>query len=233
MPLQKPTEPLTVAEALGRPLNDVEAKNAPPALFGAGRWELLRGAPRVSLVGSRAATADGTLLAVSLASALARQGIIVLSGLAEGIDTAAHRTAIRLGGDTIGVIGTPLSQFYPVKNRELQRHMMAEQLVISQFREGVRTGRADFPRRNRTMALLSDATVIVEAQDKSGSLHQGWEALRLGRPLYIMQRSVNDPSLTWPAELLRYGARPLEADAWEPLIDELPESLPDYATFTF
>lgn len=222
-----------MTEALGRALNDVESKNAPVALYGAGRWELLRGAPRVSIVGSRKATPEGWLLAVSLSAALCRRGVVVLSGLAEGIDTAAHTTAIRHGGDTIGVLGTPLSQSYPAKNRELQRHMMAEQLVISQFREGVRTSRADFPRRNRTMALLADATVIIEAQDKSGSLHQGWEALRLGRPLYIMQRSVIDPDLSWPAELLRYGARALAADDWDSLIDELPEPLPDYATFTF
>ncbi len=217
-------DPVSVSDALGRELNAVEAKNAPPALYGAGRWELLSSAPRVSLVGSRKASSLGVHQATNLAAALARREITVLSGLAEGIDAAAHEAAIRMGGETIGVIGTPLNVFYPAKNRELQLRMMREFLVVSQFRVGTAGGPANFPRRNRTMALLSDATVIIEAQDKSGSLHQGWEALRLGRPLFLLERNANDASLKWPSELLSFGATVLPDERWDALFDVLPET---------
>jgi DNA processing protein len=90
-------------------------------------------------------------------------------GLAEGIDAAAHTTAVDAGGRTIAVIGTPLSATYPAKHRELQRLLMSEHLVVSQFPTANPTERRNFPLRNRTMALSSDASVIVEASDGSGT----------------------------------------------------------------
>ena len=129
----------------------------------------------------------------------------MVSGLARGIDAIAHETAIENGGRTIAGFGTPLDCFYPRENEALQRRIMTEHLAVSQFPHGYPVLRKSFPMRNRTMALLSHASVIVEAGDGSGTLPQGWEALRLGRPLFILKSLVQDDSLTWPAEMMQYG----------------------------
>jgi len=147
----------------------------------------------------------------------------VVSGLAEGIDTAAHETAIALGGKTVAVLGTPLNEVFPAKNRALQDRLMRDYLVVSQFPSGYPTGPASFPIRNRTMALLSDATVIVEAGEKSGTLHQGWEALRLGRLLFLMESVATNDALSWPTEMIRYGAQVLARDNLEDALRNLPE----------
>lgn len=218
-------EAFTPEDLLG-PLNEVETKNAPEQLFVAGNRELLMpGRGRVSIVGARKASEDGIRRARRLASILVSRGVVVVSGLAEGIDAAAHNAAIEHGGHTIGVVGTPLDKTYPKANASLQHRMMHEQLVISQFPVGYRTQPGCFPMRNRTMALISDATVIIEAQDKSGSLSQGWEALRLGRPLFITQSNLDNPSLTWPETMMAYGTRVLS----DSTLDALLEVLPDYS----
>jgi DNA processing protein len=213
----------TVEELLG-PLNEVEQKNAPPRLFYAGDTALLKTAPRVSLVGSRKASARGLETARTLAESFARLGAIVVSGLAEGIDTAAHTGAITARGRTIAVLGTPLTEVFPAKNRALQERIMGEHLALSQFAPRSVTQRKNFPMRNRTMALISDATIIVEAAEKSGSLHQGWEALRLGRPLFVLEAMHEDSALSWPKEMERYGAQVLRPSRTEELFfDYLPE----------
>jgi DNA processing protein len=212
---------LSAADILGR-LNDVEVKHAPEVVFAAGDLGLLKLGPRVSIVGSRQASPEGLKRAASLARALVQRDIVVVSGLAEGIDTAAHRAAIEAGGKTIAVIGTPLDQTYPKENSALQAQMMREQLVLSQFAPGTKIGRHSFPLRNRTMALLTDATVIVEASEKSGTLHQGWEALRLGRLLYLMESVAKDPKLTWPKEMIHYGAQVLTRENLEESFAEIP-----------
>jgi DNA processing protein len=148
---------------------------------------------------------------------------VVVSGLADGIDTAAHEGAIAAGGRTIAVLGTSLGEYFPAKNRALQDRIMRDHLAVSQFAPGVPSQRGNFPMRNRTMALLSDATVIVEAGDKSGSLHQGWEALRLGRPLFLLESLLRDASLSWPAEMERYGAQAFSAGGIDFLFEFLPE----------
>lgn len=226
---------LTAADILGR-LNDVEEKHAPGVLYAAGDLGLLKLGPRVSIVGSRQASPDGLKRAASLARALVQREMVVVSGLAEGIDTSAHRAAIEAGGKTIAVIGTPLDQCYPKENQVLQAQMMREQLVMSQFATGTKIGRHNFPMRNRTMALLTDATVIVEAGEKSGTLHQGWEALRLGRLLFLMESVAKDPNLTWPEKMMHYGAQVLTRENLEESFAEIPavtrrsdEGLAEYA----
>jgi DNA processing protein len=153
---------MTVSEALGT-LTDVEEKNAPKTLYFQGNRELLNHGPRVSVVGSRKASEEGLKRARSLARALVAHDIVVVSGLAEGIDTAAHTSALDAGGKTFAVIGTPLDTYYPKENQALQQRLELEQLVISQFPIGSAVTPKNFPIRNRTMALLTDATVIVEA----------------------------------------------------------------------
>lgn len=209
-------------EALG-PLNEIERKNAPRLLFLAGDIDLLRHGPRVSVVGSRKPSEEGLARTRDLVAALAGRGMTVVSGLAEGIDTAAHESALAHGGRTIAVLGTPLDEFYPARNRELQERLMRDHLVVSQFAPGTPTQRKSFPMRNRTMALLCDATVIVEASDKSGTLHQGWEALRLGRLLFLLESVAKDHLLAWPREMIRYGAQVLSRENLDLVLEEMPE----------
>lgn len=195
----------TLEELLG-PLNDVEKKYAPKELYISGDLPIPLPGPRLSVIGSREASIEGLKAASKIVKTLVRKDAIVVSGLAKGIDTAAHRTAIEEGGYTIAVLGTPLDKVYPRENFQLQDFIMRHHLAISQFLIGYPTRPRDFVIRNRTMALISDASIIVEAGDSSGSLHQGWEALRLGRPLFIWNAIMNNSSLSWPKKMLEYGA---------------------------
>jgi len=213
------------AEELLGPLNPQEKLYAPKQFFVAGHAEWLRQEPRVSVVGARKASPDGLKRAAKLARLLVKHGAIVISGLAEGIDEAAHTATVKAGGRTTAVIGTPLSETYPAKHRDLQQLLMREHLVVSQFSEGHPTTRKNFPLRNRTMALVSDASVIVEAGDGSGSLSQGWEALRLGRPLFLMASILDQRGLSWPRTMLDYGAMVLHKP--EDLLEQLPEPVDD------
>ena len=206
------------SDVLGE-LGEVEAKNAPSVIHARGNLDLLRGTVRVSIVGSRNASGLGLKRASKLAKALVESGVIVVSGLAAGIDHAAHTTAMRLGGSTIAVLGTALTRAYPKEHAALQEEIGRSHLLVSQWAPGKDAGRGAFPARNRTMALLTHATVIVEASEGSGTMHQGWEALRLGRPLFVMA-SAFETGLSWPLELEKYGARRLQVV--EDLLDVLP-----------
>jgi DNA processing protein len=135
------------------------------------------------------------------------------------VDTLAHSQTIELGGRTIAVLGTPLDQVFPRQNEALQRLIAREHLAVSEFAPGVVVSRGNFPRRNRTMALIADASVIIEAGDGSGTLSQGWEALRLGRPLFLL-KSLLEAKLKWPREMLDHGANVLTH------VDDLMKVLP-------
>ena len=209
-------------ERLLGPLNDVEQKFAPKRLFVASDKEIPLPGPRVAIVGSRKASPEALKAANDIAGTLVNKGVIIVSGLAEGIDTAAHTTAIKEGGRTVAVLGTPLDQVYPRSNFQLQQVIMRDHFAISQFPIGLPILRKNFVFRNRTMALISHASIIVEAGDASGSLHQGWEALRLGRPLFIQEPLVNDSSLSWPKNMLEYGAMILSDP--EEVFEVLPSS---------
>jgi DNA processing protein len=212
---------LPPSEVLG-PLTDVERKFAPEVLHFVGDSSLLRQGPRVAVVGSRRASADGLRRAAAITRALVQRDIIVVSGLAAGIDTAAHTTALEAGGRTIAVIGTPLDQSYPRENAGLQARLAREQLVVSQFAPGTAVRPQNFPIRNRTMALLTDATVIVEAGEKSGTVNQGWEALRLGRLLFLLESVATDPALTWPTQMIHHGAQVLSRANLEAALQDIP-----------
>lgn len=209
-------------ETLLGPLDDVERKHVPERLYLAGDASLVRYGVRVSVIGSRKASELGIARAQKLATMLAERGVIVVSGLAEGIDTAAHTAAIDANGKTVAVLGTPLDRFFPAKNRELQQLIMREHLAVSQFAPGKPLGARAFPMRNRTMALLSDASVIIEAAGKSGTIHQGWEALRLGRELYVLASLVDD-GLPWVNEMLHHGAKVLSDQTTDSFFESLPK----------
>jgi DNA processing protein len=212
---------ITPSDVLGA-LNDVEQKNAPKQLFLRGDESLLRQGPRVSVVGSRKASSEGLKRASYLARALVAHNVVVVSGLAEGIDTVAHTAAIEVGGRTIAVLGTPLDEVYPAVNHGLQERIGLDQLLVSQFPFGTPVTPKNFPIRNRTMALLTDATVIVEAGESSGTLRQGWEALRLGRLLFLMESVADDERLSWPRKMIGYGAQVLSRSNLEESLTESP-----------
>jgi len=199
---------------------EVEEKYAPKELFVSGDLPIPLPSPRSAIIGSRKASPEGLKAASDIAKTLVRRGVIVVSGLAEGIDTSAHETTIEEGGQTIAVLGTSLDRVYPQKNALLQEIIMRHHLVISQFPTGYPTQRKNFVIRNRLMALISDASIIVEAGDTSGSLHQGWEALRLGRPLFIWNSIMKNSSSSWPEKMLQYGAMILTDP--EEVLDVLP-----------
>jgi DNA processing protein len=203
-------------------LNPYEQKFAPDTLYYIGNPDLVRSARKVSVIGSRNASPEGLRRATKLATKLVEGGITIVSGMAEGIDSAAHWAAIRAGGNTFAVLGTPLDQPYPLSNKALYDELARSHLIVSQFPIGYRSHRGTFPMRNRTMALLTDATVIIEAGEQSGTMHQAWEAIRLDRPLFLLKSVAEDAALTWPAKVIEYGAQVLSDDSLQPLIDNLP-----------
>ena len=197
---------ITAAKLLGRTLNDIESKADPGPLFVQGSLEIPLPCPKVSIIGSRKASPQGIKNTQKITKMLVENKVTIVSGLAEGIDTAAHVTALNINGKTIAVIGTPLDKAYPKINYELQQELMKSHLVVSQFPAGYPITGKNFVIRNKTMALISDASVIVEAGKTSGSKHQGWETLRMGRPLFIWESVVNNKELEWPTEMIEYGA---------------------------
>lgn len=171
-------------------------------LFLAGDEDLLNGRC-VAIVGTRDVSERGAQRARRLGRELAAAGVVVVSGLAKGVDTVALEAAIAAGGRVVAVIGTPLGKAYPAENKRLQERIYREHLLVSPFAAGEHTFRSSFPQRNRVMAALSDATAIIEASDTSGTLHQAAECVRLGRWLFIAKSVVDDPKLKWPASFIR------------------------------
>jgi len=193
------------------PLKLRDAKHPVELLYYRGAWELSE-LPSVAVVGSRKASADGQARARRLAKELVGRGYTVVSGLAAGIDTAAHTAALEAGGRTIAVVGTPLGQIYPAQNRELQEHIATDHLLISQVpvlrysKQGPQQNRFFFPERNITMSALTEATIIVEAGETSGTLTQARAALHQGRKLFILDSCFQRSDLTWPAHYEKQGA---------------------------
>ena len=180
-------------------------------LYYAGTWELVE-APCIAVVGTRNPTDEGLTRTRKLVRQLIEDGWTITSGLAKGIDTEAHGTAIELGGKTIAVIGTPLSEAYPAENADLQRSIAEHHLVISQIpvyryaQQDWRSNRGFFPERNITMSALTEGTIIVEASNTSGTLTQARAALAQGRKLLILNSCFGNPELTWPYEFAEKGA---------------------------
>lgn len=197
-------------QAFWPPLAGVALARAPERLYAAGNLALLRAPVRVAIAGARRASDQGCAHAARLAHALAVAGAVIVSGLARGIDAAAHLGAME-AGETVAVLGVPLERCYPPEHAPLQERIYRDHLLVSQFPRGARTQTWCFPARNRTMAMLAHAAVIVEAGDASGSLTLAAETRRLGRPLFILRSLVENPSMTWPRAFLDRGALVLDS----------------------
>jgi DNA processing protein len=163
-------------------------------------------------VGTRNPSPEGLSRTRSLVRKLVADGFTIVSGLAAGVDTQAHETALDEGGRTIAVIGTPLSFAYPRTNAALQERIGKDFLVISQVpvrrweKQDHRWNRAFFPARNITMSALTEATVIVEAGETSGTLIQARAALKQGRKLFILDSNFNREEISWPKKFENLGA---------------------------
>ena len=166
-----------------------EIQEMPPVLFALGG--IVPDDRGVSVVGSRTATPEALRFAGDAATELARAGITVVSGLAAGIDTAAHRAALAAGGRTVAVLGTGIRRFYPRENRELQERIAAEGLVLSQFWPDATPQRHTFPMRNAVMSGYGRATIVVAAGEKSGARIQARVAVAHGRPVILTDTVVH------------------------------------------
>jgi DNA processing protein len=166
----------------------------------------------VAVVGSRKPSADGIIRARRMAKLLVESRFTVVSGLAEGIDTAVHTAVIESGGNTIAVIGTSIGAVYPRANRDLQEELANKHLLISQVpilryeHQTWRVNRLFFPERNKTMSALTRGTIIVEAGETSGTLTQARAALQQGRKLFILDSLLQRSDLTWPRQFIERGA---------------------------
>ncbi len=181
------------------------------ALYYSGNLNLLN-TRCVAIVGTRKPSDDGRKRAEKVARLLTEEGFTIVSGLAEGIDTAAHRAAIEAKGNTIAVIGTPLNMSYPRANSELQKYIALNHLLLSQvpfyhYNQLPNLGqRVFFPERNKTMSALTEATIIIEAGETSGTLIQATAAIQQQRKLFILDSCFNNKDITWPEKFLNQGA---------------------------
>lgn len=172
------------------------------------RWAL-RDAPdgHVAIVGTREASPYGIRTAERLAAACVRAGLVVVSGLARGVDAAAHRAALAEGGRTIGVQGTGVDVPYPAAHRTLHEALVRNGTVISEMEPGTRATPGCFPRRNRLIAALCRVTVVVEAGFKSGAINTASQALDLGRTVAAVPGRIDDPGSAGANLLIRDGAQ--------------------------
>lgn len=188
-----------------------DAKYPIELLYFQGAWELAS-SPSVAIVGTRNPTEDGIKRTRKLAKLLVDDNFTITSGLARGVDTAAHMAALEAGGRTMAVIGTPLSENYPRENNKLQQLISKYFLVVSQVpfvRYSMQTPKFNkffFPERNKLMSALTQATVIVEAGETSGTLVQARAALEQGRKLFILDSCFKNPNITWPERFANKGA---------------------------
>lgn len=175
----------------------------------------------VAVVGSRRATPYGVTMAETLAADLAARGVTIVSGLARGIDTAAHRGALRVGGRTIAVLGSGVDVVYPPENARLADEIAASGAVVSQFVPGTPPLPHHFPTRNAVIAGLSLAVVVVEAAERSGSLITARLAAELGREVLAMPGRATAPESRGANRLIQDGAA--LALGWEDVVAALPE----------
>lgn len=207
----------------------------PPLLFWQGREEVL-GLPQLAIVGSRAATRQGLALAGEFASAFARAGLVVTSGLASGIDGAAHRGALAASGTTLAVMGCGLERVYPAQHRDLAEAIVAHDgLLVSEFVPGTAPLQGHFPRRNRVIAALALGVLVVEAGPDSGSISTAKAANQMSREVWALPGSVHSLASRGCHQLIRRRVAELvetPADALQDAVPALRRHYRDWALAT-
>lgn len=199
-----------------------EAPQAPALLFWNGDLDLLAW-PQLAIVGARSATPQGLDNAQAFAHAFARHGLAITSGLALGVDGAAHRGALAADGATIAVCATGLDRVYPARHQALAREIAERGLLISEFPTGVQALPDHFPRRNRIIAGLALGTLVVEAARESGSLITARLAVEAGREVFAIPGSIHNPQARGCHALIRGGAKLVETA--EDVLEELAPRL--------
>ena len=203
----------------GYPQALTELHDPPRTLYVRGaRLELLDG-PAVAIVGARSCSSYGAQAARTLARELTAAGVAVVSGMARGIDAEAHRGALEAGGTTIAVLGCGIDRDYPARHAELARRIVENGLIVSEYPPGTEPAPWRFPARNRIVAALARAAVIVEARERSGALITTDFALELGRDVFAVPGEIFSALSAGTNALLRQGAAPLlgAADVLEAL----------------
>lgn len=216
--LDAPRHHLVTIDDDDYPVLLINAQNPPPALFVAGDPALLW-MPQIAIVGARKASTIGLENARAFAKAFVQAGDAVTSGLAEGIDGAAHTAALDAGGITIAVLGTGPDVVYPRHHGALAERIVEHGALVSEFPPGVEGRPEFFPRRNRIIAGLSLGTLVVEAGLKSGSLITARSANEQGREVFALPGSIHNPMARGCHQLIRDGAKLIETA--QEVIDEL------------
>lgn len=201
------------------PMELTNAETTPPLLFLRGQRSLL-GKRKFSIVGSRHPTPQGTQTAITFAKNIAQQGLVIVSGLATGIDSAAHQGAIEATGETIAVIGTGIDRIYPSSNKILAHQLVERGLVISEFPLGTPPRASNFPRRNRLIAALGEGTLVVEATIESGSMITARLAGQMNKEVMAIPGSIHNIQSKGCHKLIKEGAKLVES--LEDIFTELP-----------
>jgi DNA processing protein len=207
--LEEPDNRVLTCEDPGYPPLLNEIPDPPVLLFVHGNPEFLS-QPQLAIVGSRNPSHDGRSLAREFAAHLATCGLTITSGLATGIDTAAHEGALHAGGNTVAVTGTGLDRVYPARNRDLAHRIAANGALVSEYPPGTAPVPSNFPRRNRIISGLSLGTLVVEAALRSGSLITARAALEQGREVFAIPGSIHNPLARGCHALIREGAKLVE-----------------------
>ncbi len=181
----------------------------PYVLFYRGDIQLLDSSKKVGIVGSRNHSEYGTIMAEQLTKELVQSNHVVVSGAAKGIDIIAQKTCLQQGGKTIAVIGNGLNHYYPAENKNYIKAIEEQGLVVSEYPPNALPRRSNFPNRNRIIAALSEAIIVVEAQQKSGTLITVKHALEMGKEIYCVPYRATEKSMC--NELIKQGAQMIES----------------------
>lgn len=205
-----------------------EIYDPPPVLYVKGELDAPE-VPALAIVGTRGATQYGRMAAEQLAGELARAGVTVVSGLALGIDGAAHRGALAAGGRTIAVLGNGLDRIYPSQHARLAEQIVGQGALVTEFPLGTKPDATNFPRRNRVISGLTSGTLVVEAGERSGALITAAFAAEHGRDVFAVPGSIFSPMSKGTNALIRDGATPVTSS--EDVLAELqPARIPRQLT---
>lgn len=219
------THVITLADS-SYPQQLLQISNPPAILYAIGNLDWLNH-PSIAMVGSRNATQQGEKNAESFAESLCNQGLCIVSGMALGIDGAAHRGALKSNGATIAVVGTGLDIVYPAKHRELAHQIAMRGLIISEFPLGTPSKAQNFPRRNRIISGLTLGCLVVEANIDSGSMITARLATEQGREVFAIPGSIHSPVSKGCHQLIKQGAKLVENSA--DILEELKNVLPAHS----
>lgn len=227
--LQKDNNHLITLADAAYPQALLQISNPPAVLYAIGHLSWLNH-PAIAIVGSRNATPQGAKNAENFAENLCNQGLCVVSGMALGIDGAAHRGALKSSGSTIAVVGTGLDIVYPAKHRELAHQIAERGLILSEFPLGTPSKAGNFPRRNRLISGLSLGCLVVEANVDSGSMITARLATEQGREVFAIPGSIHSPVSKGCHSLIKQGAKLVESST--DILEELQHLMPKQRSLT-